>query len=139
MPTIARVRISSRSAALPADERPAHSLLRWQIVPCAILLWMAQAAAFGAERDQPTLPTAEAIVSRMAEARGVNQARLRPYTVTRLYTLFSKDNADPKSEVTAEVTFAPPNLKQLGIYLTQVTTRCSMRTCGGLPPRLGGV
>ena len=62
-----------------------------------------------------TAPPLEVIVARMAHARAENQARLRPYVVTRSYTLFGKERHKPKSEVTAEVTFAPPNSKEYSI------------------------
>ena len=62
-----------------------------------------------------TNPAVEVIVARMAQARAENQARLRPYVVTRLYTLFGKERDKTKSEVTAEVAFAPPNSKKFTI------------------------
>ena len=62
-----------------------------------------------------TTPAVEIIVARMAKARAENQARLRPYVVTRLYTLFGKERDKTKSEVTAEVAFAPPNSKKFTI------------------------
>jgi hypothetical protein len=51
----------------------------------------------------------------MAQARAENRARLRPYIVTRDYTLFGKERNKSKAEVTAEVTFVPPNSKQFSI------------------------
>ena len=63
-------------------------------------------------------PALEEIVSRMAQARAENQARLRPYVVTRIYVLVGKDAERQKSEITAEVRFAPPNSKQYEIRRT---------------------
>jgi hypothetical protein len=51
------------------------------------------------------------ITSHMAQAQIENQARFRPYIVTRDYKMFGKDRQKAKSEVTANITFAPPNLK----------------------------
>jgi hypothetical protein len=52
------------------------------------------------------------ITSRMAHAQTENQARFRPYIVTRDYKMFGKDGREAKSEVTANIAFAPPNLKK---------------------------
>jgi hypothetical protein len=51
----------------------------------------------------------------MAQARAINQARFRPYMVTREYKLFGRDRQEPKSQVTADITFAPPNLKRYAV------------------------
>ncbi len=61
------------------------------------------------------LPTVETILERMAQARAENRERFRSYIVTREYTLFGKDRDKSKAEVTAEVTFVPPNSKQFSI------------------------
>jgi len=47
----------------------------------------------------------------MAQAQTENQARFRPYIVTRDYKMFGKDRQEAKSEVTANITFAPSNLE----------------------------
>lgn len=60
-------------------------------------------------------PPLEAIVERMAEARALNRARFRHYVVTRNYMLFGKKKDKAKSEVTAELTFVPPNSKTYSI------------------------
>jgi hypothetical protein len=57
----------------------------------------------------------ELIVERMARTRADNRARFRPYVVTRDYTLFGKEKHTTKSEVTAELTFVPPNSKSYNI------------------------
>lgn len=62
-----------------------------------------------------TAPTVETILVRMSEARAENRARFRPYVITRGYTLFGKERNKSKAEVTAEVTFVPPNSKQFSI------------------------
>jgi len=65
-----------------------------------------------------SLPTAETIIARMAQARAANRARLRPYIVTRNYKLFDKDDSKAKSEVIADVAFIPPDSKQYTIEET---------------------
>jgi hypothetical protein len=60
-------------------------------------------------------PTMEVIVERMARARAENRARLRPYVVTRDYALFGKEKRTTTSEVTAQLTFVPPDSKKYNI------------------------
>jgi len=51
----------------------------------------------------------------MAQARAENQARFRPYIVTRDYKLFGKDRDKIKSQVVADMTFIPPDAKEYAI------------------------
>jgi len=62
-------------------------------------------------QTKSSIPTIETIASRMAQANVDNQASFRPYIVTRDYKMFGKDRQEAKSEITANITFAPPNLK----------------------------
>jgi hypothetical protein len=55
----------------------------------------------------------------MTQARAANQSRLRPYVVTRLYVLAGKEEDNKKAEVTAEVSFVPPNSKTYSIKGTE--------------------
>ena len=66
-------------------------------------------------------PTVEAIVARMTQARVENRARFRPYVVTRDYKLFGKERQNTKSQVTAEVTFVPPDSKKYAIQQSNGT------------------
>lgn len=85
-------------------------------MPFALALSVTIVAASSASgQARAASPTAEAIAESMKIARAANQARLRPYVVTRVYKLFGADGSDEKSEVTADVTFTPPNLKQYTI------------------------
>ncbi len=61
------------------------------------------------------LPSVENVITRMAQARLENRARLRPYTVTRNYKLIGKEQQTPRSEVIAELSFIPPDAKQFVI------------------------
>jgi len=58
-----------------------------------------------------TSPNIETIVQRMALARADNQVLLRPYSVTRSYTLLGKDGKDAKAQVLAQISFVPPSAK----------------------------
>ncbi len=73
------------------------------------------AASSASGQTRAGSPSAEAIAASMKKARVANRARLRPYVVTRVYKLFGDDGSDEKSEVTADVTFTPPHLKQYAI------------------------
>jgi outer membrane lipoprotein-sorting protein len=61
------------------------------------------------------IPSVETIVIRMAQARAENQARLRAYNVTRNYSLFGKERQTASSEVIADVSFIPPDVKRFVI------------------------
>jgi len=65
-----------------------------------------------------SVPSAETIIARMAQARAENRVRLRPYIVTRNYKLFGKDESKARSEVTADVAFVPPDSKKYTIQET---------------------
>ena len=45
----------------------------------------------------------------MAQANANNQARFRPYLVTCDYKMCGKDREEAKSDVTVNMSFAPPN------------------------------
>jgi hypothetical protein len=69
-------------------------------------------------QTRSSVPIAETIIARMAQARAENRARLRPYVVTRNYKLFGKDESKAKSEVIADVAFVPPDSKKYTIQET---------------------
>lgn len=48
------------------------------------------------------------LVEHMEQAAVQNRAHYRPYLMTRVYRLYSADDAKPKSEVKAEINFVPP-------------------------------
>lgn len=89
----------------------------------AWFLWLFLVAVVpgGSAQDASSAADVEAIVARMAQARVENRARFRPYTVTRDYKLFGKERHDPKSQVTADIAFVPPNLIQYVIEQTSGT------------------
>jgi hypothetical protein len=83
-----------------------------------LLLYLVGAMASTSAQTGSSVPTAEAITARMAQARAENRARLRPYIVTRNYKLFGKEGSKAKSEVIADVAFVPPNSKKYTIQET---------------------
>src|SRR5689334_3139916 len=78
----------------------------------ALLALLPTAALFGSSEPQAP-PSVQTIVQRMEQARAENHMQMRPYTVTRTYTLLGKEHTT--SEITANVTFMPPNSKHYAI------------------------
>ena len=83
-----------------------------------LLLHLVAVVACASAQTGSTVPTVEAIVARMAQARAENRARLRPYLVTRDYQLFGKERDKTKSQVIADVAFVPPDTKKYTIQQT---------------------
>jgi len=92
-------------------------MVSWHQLSGSLLLYLAGTALVQAQSGTP-VPSVGAIIGRLAQARGENRARLRPYKVTRTYKLFTKEGGTPKSEVMADVTFVPPDSKQYVIQHT---------------------
>jgi outer membrane lipoprotein-sorting protein len=84
-------------------------------VPLVLILFAAVVAASASAQSASTVPTVQAIVERMGQARAENRARFRPYVVTRSYMLFGKEESKVKSHVIADIAFVPPNLKKFVI------------------------
>ncbi len=83
-----------------------------------VVLSLALPTAASAQGNAST-PPVELIVSRMTAAREQNQAHLRGYVVTREYVLLGKNAEQKRAEVTAQVSFAPPNLKRYDIVRSE--------------------
>ena len=111
------------SQASSFEERPFHIDARRCCFPLALgqqtmsllFLYLVSVVACASAQADRTAPDATAIVSRMAQARAENRARLRPYIVTRDYKLFGKERAKTKAQVIADVSFVPPDSKQYAI------------------------
>ena len=83
-----------------------------------LFLHLVAVVACASAQTGSTVPTVEAIVARMAQARAENRARFRPYIVTRDYQLFGKERDKTKSQVIADVAFVPPDSKKYTIQQT---------------------
>jgi hypothetical protein len=83
-----------------------------------LFLYLATGMASASAQTGSSVPAAQTIVVRMAQARAENRARFRPYLVTRDYKLFGKDESKAKSEVIANVVFVPPDSKTYTIQGT---------------------
>ena len=81
-------------------------------IPLLVLLNFAGWGPIG--KAQTAVPTLDAILQRMAQARADNRMRLRPYSVTRNYRLIGAEK-QTRSEVVADVSFVPPAFKKFVI------------------------
>ena len=88
----------------------------WQRISafCLMAFCLGAGACAFAEAPNP-VPPLDTILLRMAQARAENQTRLRPYKVTRAYRLFGQATQVTRSEVIADVTFVPPDVKHYEI------------------------
>jgi hypothetical protein len=86
-----------------------------------LFLYLVAGVAGASAQTGSTVPSVETIVARMAQARAENDVRLRPYIVTRDYRLFGKERDKTKSQVIADVTFVPPDLKNYAIQQSNGT------------------
>jgi hypothetical protein len=91
-----------------------------QIELLVLLFFLAPIALF----SQSHSPTAEAkttspdlnlIMQSLERVEQQNPARFRPYEVTRQYKAFRADDKQPTAEVTAQISFTPPNRKTFRI------------------------
>ena len=62
-----------------------------------------------AAEPKPGVPALSEIVAAMEEVEQKNPALSRSYKVTREYTAFGADASHPAAEITAEISFAPPD------------------------------
>jgi hypothetical protein len=93
---------------------PSHAAAKQSVSLCIILLCLIAVEDVSAQRNLST-PSINDIVARMEKAKELNQAGFRPFTVTRDYKLFGKEEHDAKSQVIADVTFVPPGSKNFSI------------------------
>jgi len=60
-------------------------------------------------------PNLDLILDSLERTEGQNPALSRPYEVTRQYKVFRADDPKPASEVTAQISFTPPDIKTFKI------------------------
>jgi len=83
-----------------------------------ILFWITNLASFSnspAAQAQASPPNLNLILQSLERAEQQNPARLRPHEISREYKGFREDDTRPTSEVTAQVSFTPPNRKTFTI------------------------
>jgi hypothetical protein len=87
----------------PNNERVWPAVL---LASATVASW-SQSSAPVIETTAPDLDTTQSI----ERAQQQNPAQLRPYEVTRKYKVFRADDKQPISEVTAQISFTPPDMK----------------------------
>jgi hypothetical protein len=89
------------------------SILNFRIMIGAMLGMLLATAAATASGNSGvgTAPDIAKIVSSMVQAQEQNRAQHTAYEVVRTYRIFRPEETDPKSKVTALVSFLPPHLK----------------------------
>jgi len=92
-----------------------HPKYMWAILLCLGL-------AAGARAQSANMaPPMELIIAGMAQARAENQARFRPYIVTRDYQLFGRERTKTKVHLMADISFVPPATKKYAIQKAEHT------------------
>jgi len=86
-----------------------------------LFIYLATAVESASAQTGSPIPALETIIARMAQARDENQARFRPYVVTRDYKLSDTENYSTKAQVVANVSFVPPSSKKYAIQQTSGT------------------
>jgi hypothetical protein len=87
--------------------------------PIVCLALLAKAWAFSyslnAQESETSAPNLDLILDNLERTEQQNAALSRPYEVARKYILFRRDDRKPSSEVTAQISFTPPNMKTFNI------------------------
>ena len=84
-----------------------RSLAGLFLLPLAANVWA---------QSESSIPTVESIVERVGQARSESRSRIRPYGVLRSYRLFGTEKQTAKSEVTAEITYVPPDVQHYTVH-----------------------
>jgi hypothetical protein len=67
--------------------------------------------SLNAQELKASLPNLDLILDSMERTEMQNPALSRPYELTRQYKVFQGDDTKPSSEVTAQISFNPPDIK----------------------------
>jgi hypothetical protein len=95
-----------------------------------------------AAESKPAVPDLAVIVPSMEQVEQENPALTRPYEITREYKAFGADGSHPAAEITAQISFAPPDKSTF--TLTHVSGNSTVKKIvwamleqETLPPRAG--
>ena len=90
---------------------------RYCPIVCLALLATAWAFSYSlnAQESETSAPNLDLILDNLERTEQQNAALSRPYEVARKYILFRRDDRKPSSEVTAQISFTPPNIKTFNI------------------------
>jgi hypothetical protein len=95
--------------------------------PLVLLALVAKAWIFScslnAQELKASLPNLDLILDSLEQAEEQNPAHSRPYELTWQYKVFQADDPQPSSEVTAQISFTPPDIKTFKITEEQGNPR----------------
>jgi len=108
--------MSNYPADPPSAIRAWKHRIRKQVWP-AVLLAAATVASWSQSAPviETTAPDLDTTLQSIEQAQQHNAAQLRPYEVSRKYKVFHADDKQPISEVTAQISFTPPDMKKYKI------------------------
>jgi len=95
------------------------------LVVSTLVLAQSETALPQASDIQPSQADLQQILTQMEAMQGANPARYEPYVLIRQYRFYqgSDNNENAKSEVLAQVSFTPPNVKTFDILETRGSGR----------------
>jgi len=79
--------------------------------------------SLNAQELKASQPNLDLILDSLERTEAQNPALSRPYEVTRQYKVFRGDDTKPSSEVTAQISFSPPDIKTFKITEEQGNPR----------------
>jgi hypothetical protein len=90
---------------------------RYRPIVCLALLATAWAFSYSlnAQESKTSAPNLDLILDNLERTEQQSAALSKPYEVARKYILFRRDDRKPSSEVTAQISFTPPNIKTFNI------------------------
>ena len=91
---------------------------------CLVLLFLVATAwaipsSLHAQEAKVAPPNLSSILDSLERIEEQNPAQSRPYEMTREYQLFHADESEPISDVTAQISFSPPDTKTFTITAAQ--------------------
>jgi hypothetical protein len=111
--------VPTRARSAPRGPIETGFIARQRYHPIVLLALVATAWPFSyslnAQELKASVPNLELILDSMERAEEQNPALSRPYEVTRQYKVFRGDDTKPSSEVTAQISFTPPDIKTFKI------------------------
>ena len=79
--------------------------------------------SLNAQELKASLPNLDLILDSLEGTEKQNPALSQPYEITRQYRVFQGDDTKPSSEVTAQISFTPPDIKTFKITQEQGNSR----------------
>jgi hypothetical protein len=88
-----------------------------------VMGWVFSCSLHAAQESMASPPNLDSILDSLERTEEGNPALSRPHEVTRHYKVFRGDDPKPSSEVTAQISFTPPDIKTFKIIEEQGNPR----------------